>query len=165
MYGRGAVESTTDSHRARRPIPRHDPDQPRHAAARETGLRAIDVMPTCCPHRWATSWRKSYATPATPTGIGGRYLAAVGDRDYETAFWRILRDPQYGHHFRLGASARSRAGWPGDLNRVGGVGAGPLRRGGRARCAPSRGAGVVLSNEDPTMCPATAFSFALQSSP
>src|SRR4051794_30789667 len=33
----------------------------------------------------------------TPTAIGARYISAVGDDDYTSAFGKILGDPQTGH--------------------------------------------------------------------
>jgi hypothetical protein len=32
-----------------------------------------------------------------PAGIGALYLAAVGNEHYRSAFWRIVKDPTFGH--------------------------------------------------------------------
>jgi HK97 family phage major capsid protein len=103
LAGKGQVESSIDSFQTRRPrpnLPGRDPDEPRHrVAAREVGLRAIDLHAGTLSGEAGNVLEEVVRDPddRDPAGIGGRYLAAVGDADYETAFWKILRDPMTAH--------------------------------------------------------------------
>jgi HK97 family phage major capsid protein len=97
MYGRGQVESSSDSFQTRRPSRHrlHEQPRPHHVAAAEgAGLRAIDM------HSGELSGPAGVRLEQVvrdrerdPQGIGGRYLAAVGDPDYFSAFGQILTSP------------------------------------------------------------------------
>jgi HK97 family phage major capsid protein len=104
MYDRGQVESSSDSFQTRRPtrrtLPGHNPDQPRHkAAAMQSGLRAINQHANVLTAKAGDTLEELVRDPDERDrhGLAGRYLEAVSDPDYESAFWRLLRDPQFGH--------------------------------------------------------------------
>ena len=70
-------------------------DQPR-SQTREAGLRAIerhrDLLEDEAGERLEELVREH-----DPLGIGARYLAAVGDPAYDSAFGKLLMDPMHGH--------------------------------------------------------------------
>jgi HK97 family phage major capsid protein len=81
----------------RRGYTRDDSQQdPRLREARDTGLRAIerhdDVLTAKAVDRLDGLVRSN-----DPTGIGARYLDAVGDPAYNTAFGKMVMDPTTGH--------------------------------------------------------------------
>ena len=113
MYDRGATESSTDSFETRRPrrmVPGHDPNQPRHkAAAMQAGLRAVDRNADVLSAQAGDTLEELVRDPDERDrhGLAGRYLEAVSDPDYESAFWRLLRDPQFGHVEMSGAEVEA----------------------------------------------------------
>jgi HK97 family phage major capsid protein len=101
LVGKGQVESSTDPYQTRRPIRRTVArDEPRHrAAAREVGLRAINMHAEVLTAKAGDTLEDLVRDPDERDryGLAGRYLEAVSDPNYESAFWRLLRDPQFGH--------------------------------------------------------------------
>jgi HK97 family phage major capsid protein len=97
MYDRDRVEAT-DQVPIRRPGRR--PDEPHHrVAAREMGLRAVSRHQGALSAAAGDQLEELVRDPDERDrhGLAGRYLAAVADPAYESAFWRVLRDPQFGH--------------------------------------------------------------------
>src|SRR5207253_2517279 len=71
-------------------------DEPRHIAeGREAGLRAIDAQAGILSARAGD--RLETAVRSDRSGVGGRYLEAVADPAYNSAFGKMLADPQSGH--------------------------------------------------------------------
>jgi HK97 family phage major capsid protein len=71
-------------------------DEPRHVAeGREAGLRAIDAQASVLTSRAGDRLEK--AVRSDGSGVGGRYLEAVADPAYNSAFGKMLADPQSGH--------------------------------------------------------------------
>ena len=74
-----------------------DTFQPRHLAeARDQGLRAIDHHTGVLSGRAADRLER-LVREDDPNGDGGRYLSAVGNPHYLTAFKKMLQDPTTGH--------------------------------------------------------------------
>jgi HK97 family phage major capsid protein len=97
-HERGRIESMEDSYY---PPSRTDnerrPDEPRHLAeAREAGLRAIDAEQGALSAR-AGDRLETLIRHADPDGSGGRYLNAVGNPAYLSAFKKLVADPTSGH--------------------------------------------------------------------
>jgi HK97 family phage major capsid protein len=93
------IEAGTDGYYPTRDrVERHpDPFQPRHLAeARDQGLRAIDQHAGVLSAR-AANTLETLVREDDPTGEGGRYLAAVGNPAYLSAFKKLIKDPLTGH--------------------------------------------------------------------
>jgi HK97 family phage major capsid protein len=94
----GRSESMEDAYYAptTRTVQRR-PDEPRHLAeARDTGLRAIESQQGVLSAR-AGDRLEQVVREHDPDGSGGRYLAAVGDPFYRSAFGKLVMDPTTGH--------------------------------------------------------------------
>jgi HK97 family phage major capsid protein len=96
LAGMGQVESSTDSFKMRRPTRRTvDSRKPHHLqAAQSLGLRAIDMHAGRELSAAAADHLDEVVRERDETGIGGKYLAAVGDPNYYTAFGKILQHGQ-----------------------------------------------------------------------
>lgn len=101
LYHRGAVESGTDDYQPRRPgRTRRDPERPRHlVAAQDAGLRAISANAGALSPEAGDRLEAIVRNvdDADPVGQGARYLAAVGNAFYASAFGKIAMDPMHGH--------------------------------------------------------------------
>lgn len=96
LYSRGSYESTTDSFQPARP----DPEQPRHLAmAQQAGLRAINLHAGALSPQAGDRLEQIVRNvdDADPRGEAGRYLAAVANPDYFSAFGKLVTDPMHGH--------------------------------------------------------------------
>jgi HK97 family phage major capsid protein len=74
-------------------------DEPHRVRARELGLRAINQHQNSLSAKAGDRLEALVrdAEERDVHGVGGRYLAAVANPDYERAFWRLLQDPQHAH--------------------------------------------------------------------
>lgn len=99
--GRFATESGDGGEPATRDRQRDDRDEdrsvPQHVRmARDAGLRTIerhkDVLTASAADNLDNIIRKR-----DPQGIDARYIAAVGDSAYFSAFGKMVTDPQFGH--------------------------------------------------------------------
>jgi HK97 family phage major capsid protein len=71
-------------------------DEPRHISeSRDAGLRAIDQHSGLLTNR--AGERLEGALRSDHTGVGGRYLAAVANPHYSSAFGKMIADPNSGH--------------------------------------------------------------------
>ena len=70
-------------------------DQPR-SQTREAGLRAIERHRDLLGDE-AGDRLEELVREHDPLGVGARYLAAVGDPAYDSAFGKLLMDPMHGH--------------------------------------------------------------------
>lgn len=80
------------------PLPGSEPRSPRRDAnpTRDAALRMIEEhRDSFAPKSGDTIDR--LVRRGDPTGIAGRYIAAVGDDSYASAFGKMLSDPQSGH--------------------------------------------------------------------
>ncbi len=74
------------------------PDNPRRRADLDDGLRAIERCQTLDGFSNESAKRVEKMLRSTDRdGADARYLAAVGDPDYATAFWKVLPNPSTGH--------------------------------------------------------------------
>jgi HK97 family phage major capsid protein len=69
---------------------------PQVAAAHDAGLRTIDAHKSILDAR-AGDRLVAMIEEEDPLGLAGRYLAAVGNPAYASAFFKMLRDPMTGH--------------------------------------------------------------------
>lgn len=71
-------------------------DEPRHISeSREAGLRAIDQHAGLLTNR--AGERLETAVRSDQSGVGGRYLSAVANPAYLSAFGKMIADPTTGH--------------------------------------------------------------------
>src|SRR6266511_2367465 len=93
LAGKGAVERATF---AGSPTRTDDTSPPHIRQAHEDGLRSIerysDVLEAPAADR-LDSLIRNY----DPAGLSGRYLAAVGNEHYNSAFGKMISDPTTGH--------------------------------------------------------------------
>ncbi len=77
--------------------PRHDENRPEHIrAAHDAGLRAINRHDGILRAEAADTLDRLVRN-ADPLGHAGRYLEAVADPSYNSAFGKLVADPMHGH--------------------------------------------------------------------
>jgi HK97 family phage major capsid protein len=93
----GAREDTADAFRDPRGDQSDDPYTPRHLIeAREMGMRAIEQHSGALSAT-AADRLDELLRERDPQGLGARYLSAVGNPHYKSAFGKMLIDPNHGH--------------------------------------------------------------------
>jgi HK97 family phage major capsid protein len=73
-----------------------DPQDPRLREARDVGLRAIERHDDVLTAK-AADRLDGLVRSRDPDGSAARYLDAVGDPDYNSAFGKMVMDPNHGH--------------------------------------------------------------------